>query len=135
MFTVVSNTINDILIAIIPTTTLKSVYNYDLKSYTTFPCATISVIDWEETFLDTATNQDDLNIRIRVADKNTSVETMESRMRLLADEILEALRKNINLNNTVCKVTYSITWGWADEQHPIRIFEITCHCTVTNSIF
>ena len=134
MFTTISNEIETILNGIVASTKLAAVFNYDVKTYSKFPTATISVVDGEQTLLDTATNDDNINFRIRIVDQNRSIATMEARMRLLIDNVLTTLRTSNNLNNTVCRVTFSIVWWWIDDSQPMRSCDITCHCLTTNAI-
>lgn len=128
--------IKNILNSLITTTTLTAVYNYDIKEINSFPIAKITTIDWEETVLDTANNEDNLNFKITVIDQNKSVENMETRMRLLVDNILSELRKKQNqtLNNTVCSFNMSFVWWWLDLEHPMRVCEITLRCKTINII-
>jgi hypothetical protein len=93
---------------LVASTKLASVYNYDVKTYNSVPCATITPLDITEISLDTATNIDTIPFRIRVVDKNKNVSDMEARMRILADDILTELRKktNITLNGTVVNVVF-----------------------------
>jgi hypothetical protein len=136
MFSNIWTEIYNIIYWLIDTTTLSAVYNYDVKTYNSFPTATIWVIEWEEIFLDTGNNSDNLIFKIKVVDQNKNIDTMEARMRLLADNILWELRKRENqtLNNTVCKITFSINWGWIDDEQPMRVFEILCRTTSINLI-
>jgi len=136
MFSEISNELYTIINSLVATTKLASVYNYDVKTYNSVPCATITPLDIVEIPLDTVTNMDTVPFRIRVVDKNKSVESMEARMRTLADELLAELRKreNITLNWTVCNINFGVTWGWLDDQQPMRTFDIICTCTATNSI-
>ena len=128
MFTNITWALYTILNNLVSSTTLSAVYNYDVKTYNSFPTATISPVDWEEIFLDTANNQDNLVFKIRVVDQNRDIAVMEARMRTLADSILSELRKKANqtLWNSVCMVDFSITWGWLDDEQPMRTFEILC---------
>jgi len=100
MFSTISNEIYTIINGLVATTKLAAVYNYDVKTYNSVPAATITPLDTTEVVLDTVTNMDTIPFRIRVVDKNKNVETMEARMRLLADNIIAELRKkeNITLN-------------------------------------
>ena len=136
MFSTISNEIYTIINSLVATTKLAAVYNYDVKTYDNVPVATITPLDTAETVLDTVTNMDVIPFRVRVVDKNKNVATMESRMRTLADEIIAELRKkeNITLNGSVCNMTFWITWGWMDDQQPMRTFEIVCTVTTTNTI-
>jgi len=136
MFSEISNELYTLINWLVATTKLASVYNYDVKTYNSVPCATITPLDIKETPLDQATNIDEVPFRIRVVDKNKDVANMEARMRTLADEILTELRKreNITLNWTVCNVNFWVTWGWLDDQQPMRTFEIICTCTAINTI-
>jgi len=128
MFTNITWALYTILNNLVSSTTLTAVYNYDVKTYNSFPTATISPVDWEEIFLDTANNQDNLVFKIRVVDQNRDIAVMEARMRTLADSILTELRKKANqtLWNSVCMVDFSITWWWLDDEQPMRTFEILC---------
>lgn len=136
MFSTISNAIKTILDWLVAGTTLASVYNYDVKTYDVIPCATITPLDTEETILDTATNLDKVQFRIRVVDRNKSIEDMEVRMRILADNVLWELRKkeNISLWWTVCNVEFAVQWGWLDDEQPMRTFDIICTCYTTNTI-
>jgi len=136
MFSTISNELYTIINWLIATTKLASVFNYDVKEYTSVPCATITPLDVTEWVLDTVTNIDTLPFRIRVVDKNKDLANMEARMRTLADDILAELRKkeNITLWWNACNMTFTIGWGWIDDSQPMRIFDITCIVTVTNSI-
>ena len=136
MFSTISNEIYTIINGLVATTKLAAVYNYDVKTYNSVPAATITPLDTTEVVLDTVTNMDTIPFRIRVVDKNKNVETMEARMRLLADNIIAELRKkeNITLNWTACNMTFWIVWGWLDDQQPMRTFDITCTVTTTNTI-
>ena len=136
MFSTISSKLYDIVNWLIATTKLASVYNYDVKTYDTVPCASITPLDSTEIVLDTITNQDNIPFRIRVVDKNKDQANMEARMRLLADQILAELRKkeNITLGWTICNMTFAINWGWLDDEQPMRTFEITCNTTSINSI-
>jgi len=57
-------------------------------------------------------------------------------MRTLADEVLAELRKktNITLNWATLNMTFTVTWGWLDDEQPMRTFEIICNCTAINTI-
>jgi hypothetical protein len=136
MFTSITWAIKTILDGLIASTTLASVYNYDVKTYESFPCATITPIDWEEIFLDTSSNVDNFVIKIRVVDQNRDISWMEARMRLLADNILSELRKksNCTLWWIIEKIDFSITWGWIDNEQPMRVFEIFCRTQSVNNI-
>ena len=136
MFTTISSKLYDIVNWLVATTKLASVYNYEVKTYDSVPSATITPLDTIETVLDTVNNQDDISFRIRVVDKNKSVALMEARMRTLCDAIIAELRKktNITLGGTICNMTFNITWGWLDDEQPMRTFEIICNTTSINTI-
>jgi len=136
MFKDISWAIKTILDTLIAGTSLSAVYNYDIKTYDSFPTATISPVDWEEIILDSATNVDDLVFKIKVVDQNKSIAIMEDRMRTLADAILTELRKKANctLSWTVEKIDFSITWWWLDDEQPMRVFEILCRTKSVNTI-
>lgn len=136
MFSTISSELYTIMNSLVATTKLASVYNYDVKTYDSVPCATITPLDITETPLDTATNLDTVPFRIRVVDKNKWVADMEARMRTLADDILTELRKreNITLNGSVCNMNFQVTWGWLDDEQPMRTFEIICTCMVATII-
>ena len=135
MFSTISNELYTIMNWLIAWTKLASVYNYDVKTYDTVPCATITPLDSVETVLDTINNQDVIPFRIRVVDKNKDIANMEARMRTLADAVLTELRKktNVTLNWAVCNMTFTITWGWLDDEQPMRTFEINCITTSINT--
>jgi len=97
MFSTISNELYTIINSLVATTKLASVYNYDVKTYDSVPCATITPLDTVETVLDTITNQDIVPFRIRIVDKNKDIANMEARMRTLADEVLAELRKKTNI--------------------------------------
>jgi len=136
MFSTISNELYTIINSLVATTKLASVYNYDVKTYDSVPCATITPLDTVETVLDTITNQDIVPFRIRIVDKNKDIANMEARMRTLADEVLAELRKktNITLNWATLNMTFTVTWGWLDDEQPMRTFEIICNCTAINTI-
>jgi hypothetical protein len=79
---------------------------------------------------------DTIDFRIRIVDKNRDVANMEARMRTLIDNIIAELRKksNITLGGLICNMTFEITWGWLDDDQPMRTCEITCKCLTTNTI-
>ena len=136
MYSSVWTALKAILDPLITTTTLTAVYDYDLKSYESFPVATISTSDWEETYLDSSNNISILKFIIRVADQNKVVATMEARMRTLVDAILVELRKKTNceLWGIAEWMTFSIIWGWKDDEHLTRVCDITCIIKLINTV-
>ena len=135
MFKDTWDALDTILTTLIATTTLNNVTNYDLKQYTGFPCITISPVDWGEVFSDTANNEDNFKMRVRVVDQNKSIATMEPRIRLLVDQIIAELRKkdNAELWNTICSFTMTFVWGWLDDQFPTRICDIIIEAKQINA--
>ncbi len=136
MFTNCGVALYNIINWLVAWTTLNVVYNYDVKTWDSFPYATISVMDWEEIYLDNLVNLTNLKYMIRVYDQNKSVALMEARMRLLIDNIMVELRKkgNCTLWDIAESMTFSLKWGWQDMEQPVRVCEITCNIQMVNNI-
>ncbi len=136
MFTNIWNALYNIINWLIAGTTLNAVFNYDIKTWDSFPYATISVAEWEEIYLDNLVNLTNLKYIIRVYDQNKSVALMEARMRLLIDNIMTELRKKENccLWWIAESMTFSLNWGWQDMEQPTRVCEITCNIQMVNNI-
>jgi hypothetical protein len=136
-YTTITSQIFTILTNLISTTTLSQVSNYDLKVTNKFPYAVVSVWESTEDIIDTCNNEAVYNITVRVVDQNKDVSTMETRMRLLADDILDEFRKDDNQTlqwNVEKFVPFNVVWGWADNQIPTRFFDINCEVTKLYSI-
>jgi len=136
MFSNVWTALKAILDPLITTTTLTAVFNYDVKTYDTFPLCNIMIADSEETYLDSSNNMADLKFIIKIIDQNKSIATMEVRMRTLVDTILVELRKKSNCTLWWIAewITFSIIWGWQDYEQPTRVCEITCKVRVVNTV-
>ena len=136
MFTSIGIALYNIINWLVAWTTLNIVYNYDIKTADTFPYATISVMDWEEIYLDNLVNLTNLKYIIRVYDQNKSVALMEARMRLLIDNIMIELRKkgNCTLWDIAESMTFNLNWWWQDMEQPVRVCEITCNIQMVNNI-
>lgn len=136
MYASIWNELETILNSLVAGTKLNTVFNYDIKQYQSFPCASISPLDDTEIFFDTADNQIDIQFRIRVADQNRNISVMEDRMRTLCDQVTAELRKSSNqtLNDSVCAFQFNVIWWWIDDQQPIRIFDINLTAKVITAI-
>ena len=136
MYSSIWTALKAILDPLITTTTLTAVYNYDVKTYNTFPALSIVIWEWEETYLDTANNEANINFLIRIVDQNKDVSSMEARMRTLVDNILVELRKKSNSTLWWIAewITFKIIWWWQDLEMPIRVCEITCIVKIVNTV-
>lgn len=136
MYKEVWEALETILTWLISTTKLNKVFNYDVKKYTGFPCATISPLDWDNLFFDSANDELLLQYRVRIVDQNVWIAAMEPRIRQLADEIITELSKKSNawLNWTVCSFTMWVSWWWLDDQMPTRICDLNINARIITSI-
>lgn len=118
--------LENILNTLVPSTTLKTVVNYDLKQYEWFPVATIAPIEWDSSFSDQANSELITKMRIRLVDQNKEIANLEPRMRQLVDEIINELLKksNASLEWSVCSFNIVVSWWWLDDQFPTRTCDI-----------
>jgi hypothetical protein len=119
--------IYNILNALVATTKLTDVYNYDVKQVDSYPFAKVSVMDGDSDFFDTTENEMISNYRVSIIHQNRAIETIEPVMRELVDEVLLELNQktNITLSGTVVYMKVSnIAWGWSELNETVRICDI-----------
>ena len=132
MYSTIGQKLYEIINALEPTTKIAAVYNYDKKEFDAFPSVIISPSDQTENIFDTRDNESVYKFIVRVVDLNKNVSSMEARMREICDDILETLRKNQFLDNTVHRTTLSVRWGWASQDVELRVCEIVVESAVLN---
>lgn len=114
-------------------TGIAEAFNYDPKTYESFPSASISASSTSETILDTQTNWWLYSFIVRVVDQNTSIATMENRMRALCDSLMSDLR-GMQLDSTIQRITMNVRWWWIDSDQPLRVLEIEVNCLTLKNI-
>ena len=112
----------------VDTQPVNEVYNYEKKTTEKYPYVAITPTALVEEVLDQLQNQTTYQFTIRIVDKNTSISTMENRMRIIADQAAVKLREmwhEITLTDgTTVRLTWAANWAWMDEQEPQRVFNI-----------
>ena len=132
MIQTIWQSLETILNSLVATTSLEAVYNYPPKKSDTYPYAVIFPGQLTEEIFDTiwdwGNNQVTINYTISVFDRNKDTATMENRMRALADDLLDELRKQTNLTLSwlvdrlppfTVSHDYDNTWT-----EPVRLFVI-----------
>jgi len=109
-----------------------AIYNYlpKIESGISTPAIAICPADWEETILDSCSNNVTFNFSILLFDEiQDSISADESNLRKLADSVIEKLKAMSDVvytNGTTYKLIFSYRRGFTQTQEPMRICEITC---------
>ncbi len=115
---------------------LAEVWNHDCRQFDTFPAAVVTVRDGEETLLDTGNNQLTYTFIVRIVDSQKGIAETEARMRSVVDTVLALLRsKDNDWGANVLKVSpVSVSWDWANYEHPTRVAELSITMTSHEAI-
>ena len=121
--------------ALVATTKLNVVYNYDNTEWLKYPYATITPSDTTETIFDNTLNQIEIPFTIRLYDEwdTEDLSSVEDKLRVLVDTILQSLRTDPTLSWNTLRAWFTIRWGYSWDQSKYRVIEINTNYLITTS--